>query len=286
MRITDPSKGRWKGGYMKDISRTDLPVTREYTTVRGVRIRYSKLDRRYTIVILHGWGSSIDAWTNVQQLLGQQGYGSIAIDLPGFGGSDEPKQPWSVAEYQELVIDFIAQQGLSRFALIGHSFGGRVAVKLGAAHARGLDFLILTGCAGLRHPLTKKQLLLFTAAKSGRALLKFPVIGRLEASFRRVFYEIAGDRDYSQASVVMRQTMVRVIDEDLRPVLPDIVVPTLLIWGKNDRVTPVSDGLEMNRLVPSSNLELVPGGTHRLPYEQPDVFVNLVAQALESGGLR
>lgn len=255
-----------------------------YATIEGLRIRYRAVGAGQPMVILHGWGSSIDAWGTVQAELATHGYATYALDLPGFGESDAPPAPWAVDDFARLVQAFVAHLSLTNFVLLGHSNGGRIGIKLAHAKMPGLDALILTGAAGLRHPLTFKQRALVRATKIGKRALGMPGLARLRSPVNRLARKALGKRDYFRAEGTMRATMVRVVNEDLRPLLPGIAVPTLLIWGDADRMTPLGDGQEMARLIPSARLEIVPGGTHRLPYEHPQRFVAIVTRELDKGG--
>lgn len=268
----------------KENHKMSTDMVSEYITLCSMRVRCRRLGSGYPMIVLHGWGSSVERWADVQRLLARSGCATYAIDLPGFGGSDAPPKAWSVDDYATLVREFVDHQGLSHFALVGHSFGGRIAIKLAQIETGGIDLLILTGSAGLRHEPTLKQRAMLVGARFGKAAARLPLICVLEAPLRRLLYFIAGERDYYRARGVMRATMVRVIDEDLRPALGRISVPTLLIWGEADRATPLQDGVEMHHLITGSRLEVVPGGTHLLPYERPTVFVELVLQALAQGG--
>jgi len=255
-----------------------------HAEIDGLHLRYGQAGAGYPILILHGWGSRIDAWTEVQERLTDAGYASYALDLPGFGQSDEPASPWSVGDYARCVERFVGRAGLTRFALIGHSFGGRIGIRLAATRPMGLDCLILTGSAGLRHRPTLKQRVLLEVSKAGKQVVRLPVVRRLERPLRWLLYGLAGERDYYRARGVMRETISRVIEEDLRPLLGGIYVPTLLLWGQLDRVTPLSDAREMDRLIPRSTLEVVTGGSHRMPYELPDEFVRHVTRTLAEEG--
>ncbi len=273
---------------MDDSTTTAAPAprTQEATTVTvaGLRLRYRAVGTGQPMLILHGWGSSIDAWGTVQAELAARGYATYALDLPGHGGSEEPPEPWGVDDFATLVRAFIAHLDLKHFVLLGHSNGGRVGIKLAHDRTAGLDRLVLTGAAGLRHPLTVKQRALVGATKIGKRVLDVPGLTRLTAPANRIARRAFGKRDYFRAEGVMRATLVRLVNEDLRPLLPTIAVPTLLVWGDADQMTPLSDGQEMARLIPGARLEVVPGGTHRLPYERPEEFVAIVARALEEGG--
>jgi pimeloyl-ACP methyl ester carboxylesterase len=216
-------------------------------------------------------------------------------DLPGFGKSEEPKEDWKLDDYVEFVDKFIEKasrksgfetvkniiknfslesqksstglmpqwsQQNKKIILIGHSFGGRVAIKYAVKHPEKIDKLILTGAAGIKHKLNMKKKMFFIASNAGKKVFsilreaKLP-IGSLASRSRAFLYGLAREKDYYKASPRMKEIMKNVLAEDLTLILDKIKTPTLLVWGKLDNSTPLSDGKIMNEKIENSELVIM-----------------------------
>lgn len=256
-------------------------LTEKEIHVDGIPLHYKLAGEGTPIVILHGWGSPSNAWLETQGYLSARGYEVYMPDLPGFGKSNPPPKPWEISDYAQCVGRFADRLGLQRFFLIGHSFGGRIGIRLALLHPDRLLGLVLCSSAGIKSRPTVKQFAFRVLAKVGYRLLSLPPLKGFQQPARRFLYFLAGEWDYYRAQGVMRETMKRVIEEDLRPDLGKIAVPTLIVWGDRDRVTPLSDAYIMKEEIPNVALHIVEGAGHRLPYEEPEVFTRFVLAFLE-----
>jgi len=162
--------------------------------------------------------------------------------------------------------------------LIGHSFGGRIAIKYAAKYPEKVDKLILTGAAGIKHRLNTKQKIFFILAKAGKKILRF---GRLASYSQKILYKLAREKDYYQASPRMKEVMKNVLAEDLTLYLDKIKTLTLLVWGANDYSTPLSDGKIMNEKIENSELVIFDGANHSLPYQKPEEFAKIVLEFIK-----
>ena len=224
-----------------------------------------------SLVILHGWGSNSRSFDDVVVRLRAEGIEVITFDLPGFGTAQPPVEPWAVDDYVRFVADTLAKQNITRFYLLGHSFGGRVAIKYAVQFPDQIAGLILYDAAGIKPPVTLKLRLFRAAATLGRA-----VPGSFKRFFRKGLYALAGTRDYYRAKGVMRGTMRNVIVEDLEPFLSLIRARTLILWGDRDTETPLRDGELMHRAISGSRFYVQKGGGHSWHKEQPEVFAEAV----------
>jgi len=251
-------------------------------SVDGLRIVYREEGPADAppVVVLHGWGASIAAVTSIQASL-RGTHRTIALDLPGFGASDPPPVPWGTEAYATHLRAFLEQLGIARASFIGHSHGGRVAIVLAATHPALVDRLVLVDSAGIRPKRSAGYYARVYSYKASRRLLALPVLaGPLGAPLRRLFETRAGSDDYRQAGS-MRGTLVRVVNEDWRRLLPKIKAPTLLIWGELDDATPVSDGRLMERLIPDAGLVVFAGAGHFAYAEDVDRFARVVGHFLQ-----
>lgn len=222
-----------------------------------------------SIVILHGWGADSGRFTEVRKLLEKQGYKVYTPDLPGFGESQIPAKPLKLSDYVSFLENYISGKKISSFILIGHSFGGRIAIKYASQNPKELHALVLAAASGIKH-FSLKAVVFKPIAKVGRFFL-----GNNE-KFRQLFYKVVRENDYYKANAIMRQTMANTLKEDIKPYLPKIKVPTLIIWGKNDKFVPVKDAYTMHKLVSNSKLTVIKNEGHLFPYQKPKEFIEII----------
>ena len=242
-------------------------------TVNGLKINYEEKGEGDLIVLLHGWGSNITLFANMMELLSKK-YKVVAMDMPGFGKSDEPKEVWDVSSYVQFVIDFLKDYDTKEVMLLGHSFGGRVIIKM---HSRDdLPFKVtkvsLVDSAGIMPPKANKKSWRTRYYKLGRTVLSWGIVKKIFPDALENFRKKMGSADYAAASPMMRQVMVKVVNEDLEPYLPNIKAPTLLVWGVNDTATPLSDGEKMEKLIPDAGLVKLENAGHYSFLEQQFTF--------------
>ncbi len=248
----------------------------------GLKINYRRSGSGTPVLFLHGWGSSMDAFRAAFDSLSES-HEVMALDLPGFGGSDSPHTPWSVDDYTNLVIEFIKVMGVSRLSCIGHSFGGRVIIKL--ANRRDVDFtlnkLVLVDSAGIKPAKTLRTRIRQRTYKLLRGFLSLKPMVRLFPNALDKLRGHFGSSDYKNASPILRQTLVNVVNEDLTGLLPTIDRPTLLVWGDADTATPISDAHLMEKLIPDAGLVTIKGAGHFSFIEQPYLFDKVLHSFLD-----
>ncbi|MDD4628377.1 MAG: alpha/beta hydrolase [Candidatus Peribacteraceae bacterium] len=222
----------------------------------------------HILLCLHGWGGSKESFTELRAALAGSDSTILTPDLPGFGTEPEPSSPFSVDDYADWAEHWLAKQ-LSivndplSISLLGHSHGGRIAIKLAVRKKITIDHLYLCAAAGIRHPSFKRSTGAFFA-KIGKAIFALPLLKSLEPPARKILYKLLREHDYERASPMMQRTHARVTSEDLTPLLPAITVPTDIFWGENDTMTPVADGRTMHDLIKGSVLHTFPGVRHRV----------------------
>lgn len=226
--------------------------------IQGRAVTYMDSDptatNKPTVLFLHGWGAPADTYRLLLDHLATY-CRVVAPDLPGFGGSAEPETPWSVDDYVEWTLAFATALGLERVTLMNHSFGGRISIKLLSRRPVPLtvERAVFMDAAGIR---PKRTLAYYVKVYSYKAAKK------LLPGYAKKMQGKAGSADYRNASPLMRQTMVECINEDLTHLLPQIGVPTLLIWGSADTATPLSDGQLMEKKIPDAGLVTLEGAGH------------------------
>lgn len=213
------------------------------------------INKNNTLLFLHGWGSC--AMHFVKTLEKCENF--VAVDLPGFGNSEAPKTVWSLAEYAVFVEEFLKKLNFENPILAGHSFGGSVGIKYCARKSK-CQKLILIGSAGIRKRNTEKTVF-FIIAKIFGVLFSLPVLKALKDNARKSYYKMIDSEDYINAGI-LTETYKKVISEDLTPDLREIKTPTVLIWGENDKDTPLKDGELMQQLIENSKLFIIPDAKH------------------------
>lgn len=212
------------------------------------------------IVMLHGWGQDSRSLLPLAQLLGD--LSSIhLLDLPGFGASPGMDRVWGVSEYTQAVFDYINRQGWPKVVLIGHSLGGRISIKTASVHPSLVEKVVLIASAGIKRRRTLEERLRFFYIALLRWLIRW--VDRLVSTdiFKSWFIPRYASADYLTAGP-MRDSLVRVINEDLAEAASQIASPVLLLWGSEDRETPLEMGERFSRIIPRARLKVVPGEGH------------------------
>src|SRR3989344_2680640 len=159
------------------------------------------------VVFLHGWQSNAQAWVGVLNHMDCQ---ALALDLPGFGQSPRPRTDWGVGDYAELVKSFLAKLQLSHVVLVGHSFGGRITIKLAAANPGLVKTLVLVDAAGFRNNSLSRTLKIWSA----KILKPLFELGPFKALKPRL-YELIGASDYGQAGQ-LKSILIKTLNEEDR----------------------------------------------------------------------
>ena len=220
------------------------------------------------VLILHGWGSCAKNWDRVKELLENQGCKVFVPDLPGFGETPPPPKPWSVDDYTDWVKDFCEKNNLSQIFLLGHSFGGSVAVKFSIKYPKRIKKLILVDSAGIRRKRLKKEI----QKKVAHFLNNFSFLP-FYGFVRKIAYKILfRHSDYLLTEGVMKETYLNVTKEDISNIFSNISVPTLLIWGKKDNITPLRHAHFMKEKISGVELEIIPNVKHNPHREAPEIL--------------
>ncbi len=278
------------------------------------------------IVLLHGWGASVEKLKPLALELEKKGWDVLLPKLPGFDAS-VPKIVWNLKDYSGFVLKKAnkyfgrdsstslrmterqipkreSNQSLdcrndedSKYFVFGHSFGGRVAIKMVAGESRqdsivkrqaplitsfqndNISGIIFCAAGGLSRGNPVKRAIFFVLAKLGKIFLLFMPFAKV---WKKFVYKIAREHDYEKTKGVMRDTFKNVINENLKPLIQFIKVPTLILWGEKDTMTPFADALFVKKILSKSKLVSFENDGHKLPYEKPKRLASEINKWFES----
>lgn len=219
------------------------------------------MNRESCFVLLHGWGLDKSSFKKLIPLLGNLGE-VFVFDLPGFGDEPEPREVWGSEDYAQFIKKKLSDLGPKKAIVIGHSFGGRVAIKMAAEYPDLIEKLILINSSGLRKKFSFKRVLGKFNHCLGKTLLLFGIQGK---RLKKRLFNKFGSQDFLKTKGIMRSVLIKVLQEDLSPSLREINCSTLLIWSQQDQETPLWMGQKMDRLIPQSQLVILPDANHLDP---------------------
>lgn len=216
--------------------------------IKNININYVQYGSGKDVVLLHGWGQNIEMMRPLGNLL-QDNCQVTIVDLPGFGLSSEPDYPYSVYDYVSILEELLKELKIVKPIMIGHSFGGRLSIIY--ASRNETEKMVLFGSPCVRHEYKSfKQSVLKTLKKV-----------KILAPLANLMKKFIGSPDYRNASEIMRQVLVKTVNEDLSLCAKKVSCPTLLIWGENDEAVPLNEAKELENLLQDGALIVLPG-TH------------------------
>lgn len=227
------------------------------------------------VLALHGWGGSIASMQMVLDRLAPLGYQVHALDFPGFGASPVPPTAWGVPDYAQQVIHYMDTVGLARANLIGHSFGGRVSIVMGADYPNRVNRIVLTDSAGVLTPPSTKSLMRQSVGRAVKGAFSLPGLNVLKPAMEQWYRDQYGSEDYKNAGA-LRETFVKVVTEDLVPYASRIKASTLLVWGDQDQDTPLWQGQVLEKTIKDAGLVVFNGAGHFAYQERIGDFIRIV----------
>lgn len=214
----------------------------------NIKINYDILGMGPPLILLHGWGTNYHTFDDVCKYL-KSDYTIYLIDLPGFGKSDEPKYVYNLSNYVHFLCTFITELQIDNPIILGHSFGGRIAIKY-ASISKNINKLILVDSAGIKKRLSFKKRISILKYK----YLKWYYKKNKDITKYNQLTATTGSSDYLASSNIMKGTLSKVIKENLKKNLKKIQVETLIIWGRDDKETPYRDAIIMKKHIPNAGL--------------------------------
>ena len=244
--------------------------------IDNLETNYKTAGEGPVILILHGWGGDSHSWAKVQEILANKGFTVICPDFPGFGKSPAPKEAWDVLDYVRWTNRFVESQGLEKFFLLGHSFGGRVAIKFAVHYSEKLNKLILCASGGIKQKKGIKTRIIIKLAQMGKKVFGHRLFSKFKRLAQDIFYILLRRRDYVKARGVMRPIIKKVLAEDLLPITQKIKTRTLIVWGKSDKILPLKDAYLFKSNIEDSQLEVLSWAGHSPHLEKPEELSNII----------
>lgn len=226
-------------------------------------INYEVFGNGKPLLLLHGWGACINSMAPIWQFFKNK-FKVFVLDFPGQGnGSEEPKSPWGVPEYAEMVREFMDKLDIKNPHVIAHSFGGRVAIYLSSKYKDLFDKIVLVDAAGIKPKKSLKKQFKIAMFKCGKAVLKITTPKNKYEERLNDYRKKFSSSDYSAIkSDIMRQTFSKVISLDLTKNLKEIKSPVLLMWGENDTDTPLYMAKIMEKNIEDAGLVILKNAGH------------------------
>lgn len=246
-----------------------------------LNIYYERSGKGKTLLFLHGWGTSGDSFEPILSGL-RSSFEIITLDFPGFGKSDEPKRPYNLSDYTKMTLAFMKEENLKDPVLIGHSFGGRVSIKI--ASEQPVSNIVLMNSAGIKPKRSGAYYFKVYGYKAFKWLAKLPLFSWVLKEPLMAYAEIYSSDDYKRATPIMKQVLSKVVNEDLTHLLPKIKASTLLLWGDLDTSTPVEDAKLMADLIPDAGMVVFDGTGHFTYLEHPEKTITIIKSFLGGHG--
>lgn len=220
---------------------------------------YTRSGAGKVVVLLHGWADSSSTFAALQKDLCSK-YDVIALDLPGFGKTEIPKEVWTLSTYTHFVQHFLAKLGVQQVhAFVGHSNGASLAIQGLADGTLSCERLVIMAGAGIRGVQQGRLTVLKLLTKAGK-FVTLPLPQRIRKRLRASLYEKAGSD--MLVAPHMQETFKNIVSEDVQADAAQIAIPVLLLYGENDADTPVWFGQQYHELMIDSTLEVLPGAGH------------------------
>lgn len=240
--------------------------------IDGILTNYQVIgNKKKTLLILHGWKRSLMEWLPIAKELSNT-YKVILLDMPGFGQTPRPKESYTIYDYAKFVEHFLKKLDVDKTTLMGHSFGGRVGIILGAK-TDILESLILVDSAAVE---TKSIAIKLKVALNKAAILPIKLLFPHKVEDLKTRF---GSDDY-QSSGTMRDIFINTVNADLTPLLKEIKVRTIVIWGEKDAIRPISEGKFIQKSIADAQLRVVWEAGHSPYLEKPKEFMSILEEIL------
>jgi 4,5:9,10-diseco-3-hydroxy-5,9,17-trioxoandrosta-1(10),2-diene-4-oate hydrolase len=282
----------------------DWSAHRRFVEIDGLRVNVVEIgEGEPAIVFVHGLAGSWQNWLENIPHFAAAGHRVIAFDLPGFGGSDDPREKVSIPAYGRLVDALLDRLEVGPAVLVGNSMGGFIAAEVAIQYPARVRQLVLVSAAGLTVEYQRHESVL-GALRMGRRLIvawggfigaRSDALARRPRARRMLMRLVVHDADALPAPLIAEQVrgarnagfvdaLDALTDYPIRARLVEIACPTLIVWGTDDHLVPVRDAAEFARLIPGARKVVWPETGHVPMLERPAAFNALVEEFVASVG--
>lgn len=241
-------------------------------------VHYEQTGRGPLLLTLHGWGDNEGTFSQLTKLLASE-YTILSVDLPGFGKTDRPREPFNLESYAQFVAKFLEKANVHTLhAIIGHSNGGAIAIKGMSMGILQADSLVLLASAGVRSTYSGKKKAFRLMAKAAKLPTKL-LPGAMQQNLKKKAYARIGSDLF--VAEHLQETFKRIVAEDVVFESAMIAVPTLLIYGANDKSTPPDYGSRFAKQIERSELKVIENADHFLHHTHANEVARLIRGFLE-----
>lgn len=218
----------------------------------NITYRYHKSKSEAVTLLLHGWGGNLNSFRGLESGLAESGQSVLTLDFPGFGGSDMPKETFTLDDYYKIVLGLIENLGIKKLNIVAHSFGGRIALLLASKNSDLIKKLVLVDSAGLKPKFSLSKSFKIFHYKFLKKLKNAGIIKRDLSGY--------GSADYRAMPDELKPVFNNIVRTDLTYTLKSISCPTLIVWGKDDTSTPYYMAKRLNKGIKDSAVITFDGG--------------------------
>jgi pimeloyl-ACP methyl ester carboxylesterase len=231
-----------------------------------------------TLIFLHGWGGSQKSFAKVDEIMKKKGYSTLRLEMPGFGKTPEMKKAWEMDDFALWVKRHILKSKINNYVLIGHSFGGRIILHSIVNKILKPSHIVLIDSSGIKPKNTFKTKFWKLVSRFGKIFQNFPLYNQV----RKYVYKILiRERDYLNTSGNLKKTFQNINTAYYDKEIKNIKTPTLIIWGKNDKITPVWMANTLSRNINNSKLKVIEGD-HSLPLKRAETIASIIDKFLKT----
>jgi pimeloyl-ACP methyl ester carboxylesterase len=225
------------------------------------------------IIILHGWTKNLDKWNPFLEILRKKSFDIELLRIPGL--TEKLDEVWDLSDYVKWLKNVVDREK-GKAILMGHSNGGRIALSFTNSFPEKVEKLILIDSAGIYHNELPHRIKVFVfkiIAKIGKKITSSKTLEDL-------LYRLAREGDYRKSDPIVKQTMINLLNSDKNLNISQISTPTLIIWGRDDKITPLSDGLQINNFIKNSKLEIIKNARHSPMFTNTQEVARIVYENL------
>jgi pimeloyl-ACP methyl ester carboxylesterase len=245
--------------------------------VDGLLTTYEKSGTGPVVLLLHGWGDDHNTFQSLQEALSRK-FTVVAVDLPGFGGTEAPKETFNLYKYAAFVHSFMTKIGVSEvYGLIGHSNGGAISIRAIADAAIEPKKLVLLASSGIRSTYNGRKKAMRLAAKAAKLPTKLMPVNLQNKLKKKVYSAVGSDLFVAEH---LQPTFKAIVGEDLLAPARKITTDTLLIYGSEDKATLPAYGELFTKSIKNSKLHVIEGAEHFLHHTHAKKVEDIIMEFL------